>query len=318
MIYRSALHLFLIPCFFSQSVAQDKLKPKMDTSEWGTMHAGLRCRASADTEIEQSTPINVSVEFQSEPKYLDPKVRQLNWFFPDAELTLKNVKSDKQFRVRPYSPMGGGVPLDSGKNGVPLDGTPLKPWQVSFPLLAVSPELEPGIYEARVRISFPQMPRYWHQSEEAWRAAGFWHGDVESGVIRLEVKKELLKSKTFLLPKNLRLEKGLTINYSKDDAEEVEVKLRNGHFVSARYYHYDDDNKIKGMTLTAVPTPGDVNPISSIRNYRGGDWTATIKTEIIEYRPGDLSARFGGDGAKILWTRTFKLSFTEKEIRQKQ
>ncbi len=293
------------------------------TSNWGPEHSGLRCRATTLTATEQSMPLDISVEMQSFPKGLNSRVKQLNAYLLAGymELTLTNVETGKSSRVRPYDPTYGMPGFDSGKTTVPLDGTMIEPWQIRFPLVTLGAILEPGQYECRVRFSFPQKrTSWWRGSDAAWNAAGFWHGAVESGPFRIEVMQETPKSKTFLLPKRLRLEKGLKINFTKEDAEPVEFKLRNGHFVSARYYHYDD-KKLTGMTMTGVPKPGDVNPIAWWFDYKGGDMNASYKIEIFEtadppvhlWHPGP-----GSGGFKVLWSKTFTFSLTEKEIRQKQ
>jgi hypothetical protein len=297
--------------------------PRVQTSAWGQEHTGLRCRATTTTVTEQSMSLDISVEMESIPKSLKPKIKQLNTFLPAEymECTLVHLRTGKSHTVRPYDPTHGMPARDSGKNAAPLDGSRIKPWEISCPLVVLGDGLEPGQYECRVRFSFPQkQTAWWRRSGGDWDAVGFWHGTVESGPFRLEVMKETLKTHSFLLPKQLRLEKGLKINYTKADAEHVELKLRNGHFVSARYLHYND-KKLIGETMTGVPTPDDVNPITSLPDYKGGNRKVTCTIEIFEtadppvhlWHPGP-----GSGGYKVLWSRTFTLSFTEKEIRQKQ
>jgi hypothetical protein len=319
---------WLMPLHFEQfTFAQNKKQPQMPTrttSDWGPESAGLRCRVTAPNETEQSMPLDVSVQMQVVPKCLKPNVKQLNAFLPaeHMELTMTNVKTGISYRVRPYDPTSGMIALDTGTTVAPLDRTPIKPWEIRFPLVTVGAVLEPGPYDCRVRFSFPQQrTNWWHLKDAAWVAAGFWHGSVESGAFRLEVKKVTPKKRTVLLPKQLRLEKGLKINYTKEDAEPVELTLRNGYFVSAKYYHYNQDKKLASLTMTSIPTPGDVNPISSWSNYKGGDRTSSITIEIFEtadppvhlWHPGP-----GSGGYKVLWSRTYTLSLTEKEIRAKQ
>ena len=170
-------------------------------------------------------PLEVEILLRSYPRNLRPGTKALNAFLRDAflELTLTNHESRKVFAVRPYDPTCGMPVLDERKDTIPLDGTAIKPWRVSFPLATGFDSRSPGAYECQVRHSFPDKPTsWWGGAEEQWRAAGFWHGHVTSGTFPLSIKKQSAQTKAILLPERLRAE----INRDKEGRTRTLVRFR--------------------------------------------------------------------------------------------
>jgi uncharacterized protein (TIGR03067 family) len=301
---------------------EERMAGNKTTSAWGAECAGLRCRAKVIARTEQGMPLDVVFELECNLDRLKPNVKLLNMYLPDdnMEMTLTSAKTGKVWTVRPYDPTRGMVVEDVGKTTAALDGTKIKPLEIRFPLVRLGDDLEPDAYDCRVRYALPAQGKHWREGQAAWQDRGFWQGTVETGPVRVQVKKQTLQTVKLLLPKRLSLLNGLNIHYTKDDAEQVEVKRRNGYFIAARYLEYKG-KKLTGETLTAVPTPEPVNPIGNISNYKGGDRETSITVEIFEtadppvhlWHPGP-----GSGGYRVLWSRTFTLSWTEKEIRQRQ
>ena len=304
------------------------------TSAWAEASHGLQCRVTSPAEIEQGMPLEVTVEFRADSETDEPRARRLNAFLLPAflELWLVDPQTSHRFVVRPYDPTHGMQVLDAGKDSVPLDGSSLKPWRVSFPLARLYDELRPGRYACRVQYSFPKTPtRFWRGDEQEWREAGFWNGTVVSGQFDLKLKVETPKTITLLLPKRLDVVKELVqlrmdddkksavpvIRFRSRDAEKVTLPVRNGHFVMAQYSR---DGKLKG--LGGPPKlVDDVHDVDRWYDYQGGDRTTSYTIEVFETRdpPGHewLPNRESG-GYKVLWKKTFVVSVLENEFRELQ
>lgn len=278
---------------------------KLQLSDWGPDHAGLRCRAQTPTQIEQNMPLDISFELQCIPNALKAGVKNLNTFLPaqHVELMLTHVKTGKAFTVRPYDPARGMRAIDTGKHADRLDRTPLKPWLIRFPLVGLGDALEPGSYECRARYSFSE------------NQLGFWFGTVDSGGFRLEVRKETPHTQTYLLPRRLRLTKGLQVGFGKEDAEAITFPARNGHFVGTQVTVGKTGYRLTG----GVPVPDDVNPLDQWLDYMKGDRTISYTIEIFETADPPVHMWHpepGARGYRVLWRRTFTLTLTEAEIRQ--
>jgi uncharacterized protein (TIGR03067 family) len=294
------------------AVLNRKKAVKVQTSDWGEASKGLQCRVEAPTEIEQGMLLDVWLELRIEPKKLEPGVKQLNAFLYPAfvELVLTNRTTAKRLNVKPHDPTRGMPALDQGKTVIPLDGTSPKPWPVSFPLARLGSTLEPGSYDCAVQYSFPKTPTQgWHGTGAEWYQAGFWHGTVRSGLFRLEVRKQTPRTQTFMLPKALRLERGLKVGYRSEDTEKVTFPVRNGYIVGTRLHQDGQEYRL----TSGPPTPD----IAQWSDYKKGDKKAAYAIELFEtadppeygWHPGP-----GSGGYKVLWKKTFRLSLTEEEI----
>ncbi|MCH9654888.1 MAG: hypothetical protein K0U86_01950 [Planctomycetes bacterium] len=306
----------------------------MQTSPWGVQQHGLQCRVEVPTAIEQGMPVKVNVELRSNPKTLQPGVRQLNGYLPSAflSLSLSNLKTGKAFTIQPYDSTFDMLFFDSAKFAHPLDGSLLKRWQVQFPLATLYKAIEPGIYECRVKYSFPEKrPQSWPNDAE-WKKAGFWSGTVTSGKFQIDVHKETAKSRVYLLPKRLRLEKELmrvrsgkdakivpvpTIRFAKEDAVEVTVPVRNGHFVAT--FIYMNKQKERSSLQGGSPQPDDQNSIDAWYQYKGGDKTVAYEFVLFETadRPehGWLPSPRSG-GSRVLWKKNITVSLSQQAFRK--
>ncbi len=315
-----------LACGFAQAAATsaggvEESQPSADsvslqTSSWGEWHQGLQCKATTPRTIEQGMLLNLSLEFRSNPEELEPGVRQLNTFLHDAfmTLTLQNSKMQKTLAVQPYDPTLKMPCWDRGKATVTLDGTEMPAWDVSFPLARLEAALEPGVYDCTVQFAFPkQKTRWWHDPAGDWVSFGFWSGTVACSPFRLEVTKETPKTQQFLFPKRLRLLPGWRVNYGKEDALPVNLRVSNGYGVGGKYYR---DGEF--YMLFGPPLPDDVNPIDNWCHHKGGDRTVSYTIEVFETyeRPEHFWQPAPGKGGyKVLWKKTFNLSASEEEIR---
>ncbi len=308
-------------------------RPPSQTSLWGVRQHGLQCRVKTPVQIEQGMPVEATVELRCDPKGLDTGVKRLNVFLPAAflSLSLSNEKTGKVHTIRPYDPTSGMPVDDSGKAVCPLDGSPLKPWQVRFPLVSLYRDIQPGDYECQITYSFPEKrTEWWRGDETKWRNAGFWHGTISSGKFRIDLRKETPKARTYLLPKRLRLEKKPMrvrsekdapivpvpiVWFAKDDAQEVTVPVRNGHFVGTYIY----ENGREGPFSLRGGTPRPDATIHGWYQYKGGDKTAAFEFELFETADVPKHAWFPGPGSggyRVLWKKTFTISFTEESFRK--
>ena len=279
------------------------------TSAWGEAVGGLQCRATAPVEIEQGMPLETTFEVRSVPDKLEPGVKHLNTFLQDAFLTLhlKNARTGDVIAVQPYDPTLGMPQSDEGKAVERLNGSPLKPWKVSFPLVRARDTLEPGEYECTVEYSFPSEPTRWWDRRKDWGSFGFWSGTVSSGTFQLSVLKETPKTRVLLLPKRLRYSKlERRVYYTKEDAVEVEVPVRNGCVMAAFI------DKPGGHCQSGVPQPDDVNGIDrNIDIAEGGEASYTFEVFETSQPVGHFwDPHMSGD-YKVLWKNTLTVSHPE-------
>jgi hypothetical protein len=307
----------------------------LQKSEWGSEVGGLQCRVTAPAEIEQGMPLGVTVKLrccsenpESGPKYLNPFLYQ-----EFLVLSLKNVETQKQFRVRPYS-FAGGRPVDAGGGRIPLDpgGLNSEFWQVSFPLVRLRDTLEPGVYECAVEYSSAQQPTRWWKKNVDWESFGFWHGTILSGPFQVKVLKETSTMGHFFLPKRLRLDSEGRVCYRFEDAVDIELPVTNGFFVGT-YIHSSD--KDRPALCSGTPAPHNLSTIvpfdgrpkykaisyrievfetsdPPLRPYRRGlgcgAYNPHVYTGFTGFRwsPGPGSGHY-----KVLWKRTFEFDSPE-------
>lgn len=286
-------------------------EPEMQTSPWGAASKGLRCRATAPKAIEQGMRLEIELQFEVDVKSPELSAKRLNTFQLSRHMTLvlTHGKTGESLEVSPYDPSLGMPAVDAGNTFVLLDGKSLKPLVISFPLLRLRADLMPGTYQARVRFSFDR-PHAWLGGPAKLQEAAFWKGTIESGVFPIEVQPEVARERTFFVPKQLRLEKGLEVKFLKEDAEQLSLPVRNGHSVAAKFFQGDVMYRMSGP-----PIPGDVNSIDQWRDYKGGDRKVTYTIEIFETSDPPVHLWRPRSGYKTLWKRTFTMEFSEKEIR---
>lgn len=289
-------------------------------SDWGEEQCGLQCRITSPAEIEQGMPLEVEILLRSHPQNVRPGTKALNVFLRDAflELTLTNIESRKVFAVRPYDPTSGMPVLDEGKNTIPLDGTAIKPWRVSFPLATASDSLSPGAYACQVRYSFPDKPTsWWRGTVEQWRAVGFWHGNVTSGMFPLSINKQSTQTQAILLPERLRAEVSrdergrarTRVRFRKRDAKHVTLPIRNGHFLGWKAYQPGEP----GLRMqSGTPRPESANPIAEWFEDKSGE-KVLVTIEVFETA---VAAHHHWaperSGFRVLWKKTFAVSVKDE------
>lgn len=295
--------------------AERETTPPTHASPWGEEVRGLQCRVVGPAETEQGMPLNVQVEFRSNPDHLSANVKTLNGFLPETYLTLrfKGRQAEEALVLRPYDPAHGMLAVDTGNTVSSLLGGPITPWKASFPLARLADDLVPGDYRCSVEYSYSrQRKRWWHGSEEDWEAAGFWTGKATSGEFPLVVLPKTEKTQRFLLPRRLRVEIGdegkPKVVFSKADAEVLDFPVRNGHFIGTRTSR---DGNMTSMR-SGTPVPDDVNHIDWWYDYEAGVVDHTYTMEVFEtadppehkWHPGP-----GSGGYKVLWKRTFRVRY---------
>jgi hypothetical protein len=246
--------ILLIVCFIpviSQAQVNSRIADGNGVAEklsWGQEYGGLKCAVAAPNDIEQNMSLVTSVRLQCIPDHLEKGVKQLNTFMRDAFLTLhlSNVSSQKSYSVKPYDPTLGMLAIDNGSKTIFLDGNSIAPWEVKFPLLTLRNALEPGLYQCKVEYSFPKEPNKWWDkaNNKSWNSYGFWNGTIYSAPFQLRILKESPKTIKVLLPQKLHYYKdGKIINYTKKDAVETKLPVRNGYFSGTKVYYPDPNHE---------------------------------------------------------------------------
>jgi hypothetical protein len=304
----------------------------LQRSPWGAESGGLEVRITARAEIEQGMPLEVTIRLRCIPERLEPGVEYLNPFLYDEflELSLRNAETQDVITVRPWSFADTPAPRDRGRGRIPLnaDDLDVAAWDVRFPLVRVRDSLEPGSYECRVEYSVPEGPSpWWSGSQKDWERSGFWHGRVVSGPLSLTVLKEAPTRWHFVLPRRLQLEEDGKVCFRIEDADNLELPVRNGFFVGT--YVYGTAEK-KRWLCSGTPAPHNVGTIAHVDSRAAETLSCTI--ELFEtsdallrpYHPGlgygayDPYSYAGfdefiwnpGSGSgeyKVLWKRTFNL-----------
>ena len=292
-------------------------KREPDNRPWGEESAGLRCRFKAPERLEQGMPLEAEIELCNASERLSPGATKLNRFLADAsvELTLLDPQTKASITVRPYDPTLGMPVQDQGKQVERLDKSTPRSLDTSFPLATVWSTLKPGTYQARVRYSFPgqYQKSWWRGTLGDWDA--IWKGTVVSAPVTLQILPARQRAETLLLPRRLRLLPGLTIGYTKEDAEKVSVPRRNGFVIGTSIAR----GAAKGFSLqSGAPKPDDVNPIDQLLGYHGGDKKLSYTITVFETadRAGHMWHPGPGLGDyRELWKKTFDLSLWEKELK---
>jgi beta-lactamase regulating signal transducer with metallopeptidase domain/Leucine-rich repeat (LRR) protein len=315
-IQSNELELKVLPHNSKETVKEDA---KSSVSTWGNDQNGLQIRVKAPARIEQGLSVKAEIQLRCNPKNLTPGTKRLNEFLPAAflEMSLKNVASGKTLSVRPFDPTQGMPVGDQGKYVQPLNGKPLKPWHIQFPLVRVYDSLTWGDYECQVRFSFPkQRSPWWRGTPAQWQAAGFWDGTLASGVFRLKVTKQSATTKTILLPKRLRTEPAnwqgrrvTAVVFKRKDAEKVTVKVRNGHVLGW---------KMGSMLAGGLPQPDGANWIDLwLKRPKEKEVSYTI--EVFETpHPATHFWRPEQAGYRVIWKKTFTVQVPQEDNGEKK
>lgn len=312
------------PSLVASPEQQQETAAGVHMSSWGKQVHGLALRVTTQRSIEQSMPLEVTVELRCVAEHLPAGVKALNKFLWTKHfvLELTNAETNERFVVETDDPTRGmPPPRDRGDHSIPLDGSPIDPVELTFRLVRLRDELVPGPYECRVGYAPRAGPhRWWAGTREEWEARGYWSGATGSGSWRLEILPETPKTRSFALPKRLRCEKQklegpgmdpistVAVTYSNQDADEVELAVRNGHVVGAYYYRDGARATLRG----GPPVPDDINPID---RWHGGDHEGRDVAYTIElFESCEPVGHFWNPracGYKVLWKKTFVVKYPE-------
>ncbi len=294
----------------SMEVSQQAASTQTEgVSPWGEQVRGLQLQANAPSEIEQGMYLTITGELRCERDKLDAGVSVLDTFLWERQfiLDLTNFETRKPFEVHQEDPARGMPAMRIRDHTIALDGTPIRPQKLEFLLARFYEELSPGRYDCRVKFATPDVQV----------AARHWHGTVVSGPFTVEILPETPKTQTFLLPERLQLVRGpelygghLLVNYAEEDAEEVAVPVRNGHFIGTRCRRGSGEGLRGG-----APTPNDVNGFDQLHQYDGGDLDRSYRITVFE--TCESTGHFWsphGCGYKVLWEKTLELHMIEAEI----
>ena len=280
----------------------------LQTTTWSEDRLGLQFRVKAPQQIEEGMPLKVHVEFRGKAQDLKATVQKVNLSFLDAclELSLSSAAIGEALTVRPYDPTGGLLLWEGDMRVALVDGNASTHRKTIFPLLTLRDTLSPGQYECRVTYTFPGEHKtlFSRRTEAEWRDAGFWTGTVTSGPFTLNVLKETPKMQTYCLPKRLYVEKGSMIHFRMEDADEVKLPVRNGHFLGTYYYRGNEKTCYK--LTSGVPKPDDVMCI----DHRVLDRNTSYRLEVFETAtpPSHLwDPRVIPGAYRVLWKKTYQV-----------
>lgn len=300
----------------------------LQVSSWGEEVQGLQCRIHIPRSVEQGLPLPVTVDFRKGGEHP----------FPLGEEGYIQV-FDHSFSLilsRDGTKLDHILDSDNYKSGMPVNWSPyckhytrqikrqgMAPVQHRFHLAKLGERLLPGTYTCRLRFHAPDLSR---DCDKGWEDGKpdplYWGGELISHPVRLEVLAEKLKTKEFLLPKRLRLFRQsfptskpyLVVNYTEEDAERLEFRVRNGHYVGTRRSNSKDDVRLSWGLSGGPPRPNAPNAVVQLHGYKGGPIDLSVEMELFE--TCESTGHFwspGNCGYKTLWKRTFKVEYTELE-----
>ncbi len=279
-----------------QSVAADAQR----TYVRGPESAGLKCRVTAPVSVEHNMPLKIRFEVDGFWMRPGAEITRFNAFaLPHhLELMLTNTTTGQSNQLTIEDQ---GMPMrDSGGQAIAIERTFFGKWDATFHLVKLRDKLQPGIYACTVSYKYPG--RYGSLSEP-----DIWRGTLVSSPFSLEIVPETPKTRMFMVPRKLVLEKDLKVRFKDRHAEKLELHVRNGFWVGAYYFANGS-----WFSLSGPPTPDDVNYISWWKDYNGGDKKVSYKIEIFE--TADMPVHFwhpspnSGD-YRVLWSKTYDMEF---------
>ena len=299
-------------------------EPSSQTTDWGDASGGLAIRVVAPKRVERGEVLAARIEWRVAPAGLAPGVRSLNGFLASAfvRLVLTPAGGGGAVRVSPYDPTQG-MPVEDDRSAVaPLVDAPLPPWQGGFPLARAWDPLVAGTYSGVVEVDVPEAgPSWWplgqakgSEPRPTWRESGQWSGTLRSRAFPLEVTRERDRTEAWRLPKRLALAKGGAVGCGASDLEDVTIAHRTGFFVGVKWF----DGGAEISVSCCGPPDFEKNSVDTLsRSHERGPFVKTYRIEVFEvamaphhlWMPGP-----GADGYRALWTRTYDLSYTEKQV----
>jgi hypothetical protein len=235
------------------AAAGPETQPVQTASAWGPQIKGLRARLLVPAEIEQHVALSVSVELRCDPASLPPGVARFGRSHPNKRLrlSLTNVATGRAVELKPFD-AHLLLASDVHENTEPLDGRPLEPIRALFLLRSAHDALTPGAYDSTVTYSDPGQA----ESTQRPRPKDVWSGVLHTAPMRITMKPEVLRTVTFLVPKQLHLTRDQKVVFLPEDAERISVMLGNGMYLGTSVT--GDTGWLLGG---GTPEPGGPNPI---------------------------------------------------------
>jgi hypothetical protein len=267
------------------------------TSEWGAVASGLQTRIQSPAEVEQNAYLPVTLELKSIPDSLPNGVTRFNpvLFSDHCQIRMVSLTTGKEFDVKPHG-YSGPMFVDTGESLLPLDGHPLAPQAIEFPLRSAGPDLKPGDYDCTVNYSTLG-------TNNGLERVGpeIWAGQVVSASARVRVVPEIPRKQTILVPKRLTIDSDGQIRFHTADAEPLEIVVQNGMYLGTAISEDGNDKQLDG----GPPVMDSVNAITDIDGIPPGKTvTYVIKIFETDVPPGHL---WGPDERHILWAKTFSV-----------
>jgi hypothetical protein len=335
MFFAGLSVLMLAGCANVSQVASNGTAPasQSQTSDWGPVENGLRCRVTLPAAIEQGMSIPATVEVEAVPGQLPVGVEKVDALTRDPflSLTLTDENTGKQFKIKPLYFFGPFT--DESDHNLEVLDQPLKPWAVHFPLVAMYSNLVSADYTCQVTFIYPTNRLWWKDKWVDQKSAfetNWWHGTIVSGNAQLQVLQETPKVQTFWIPKRLVVTKEIVnlhpsdlpvlmaaipiIRFHKADAETVSMPVRNGHVIWTEI-----ERPGGGLSSGGALVPDDINPIDELYSYKGQNLALDYRIEVVETEPADGDLYIPGPGSpdyRLIWSRSLHISITAKEFQQ--
>ena len=297
-------------------------QPATVASPWGKAVAGLRARVVGPESVEKNSWIGFSLELQADPDHLPRGVTGVNtYLFPNGlRLTLTDPATGESVTVTPPTEDGPSPQPDDGGRVVKLGAEPVGLPRATFPLVTAADRLPPGAYDVVVSYKPPRSPGGQKGAPAGAAATPTWEGEIVSGPLRLRILPEVPRTRTLLLPRRLHLDPDRDVRYSREDAEEVVVPVRNGYTLGTKITHEPEDQRMGVFSGPPVPAGGD-RPATGIEFWSAdmeGVRKISFTIEVFETAEAPHHIWVPGPGAhgyKTLWKKTLDLAPTDAELR---
>jgi hypothetical protein len=313
------------PAISTTGQAAPRSAPAHKAALWGEAIQGVQARLTLPGEVEQDALVPIGFEIVNDPDRLPPNTHRLDTFLLETRIaiTITGVKTMQSVTVFPPVPVNGIPTMNQGTDFVPLDGSPVKPFQMTIALRPAGEALAPGEYDCVLTYGVEGHQPQW-VIQSAPPGEGWWSGKFQTAPVRVKVMAATQKKRTLYLPKTAflsqsRLNSGFDLRCDKTDVEAVELPVRNGCYLGTRIGRAHGASSLMGGALS-LPEGGTLfdDPTSTpdAKDKPGDELTYTVEVFETE-RAAEHSwmPLEGSDGYKTLWQRTLKVKVPEKAPR---
>ena len=294
-------------------------------SLWGEPMLGVQARLTLPAEVEQDALVPIRLEIVDDPDRLPPNTNRLDTFLLETRIaiTFTGVKTRQSVTVVPPVPVNGIPTINQGTDFAPLDGSPLKPFDMTVALRPAGAALAPGEYDCVLSYAAEGRQPQW-LIQPAPPGQGWWSGKFQTAPVRVKVVPATEKKRTLYLPKTAHLShsglnSGFDLRCDKTDVEAVDVPVRNGCYLGTRIGRVHGASSLMSGELS-LPEGGTLfdDPTSTpdAKDKPGDELTYTVEVFETERAAehGWMPVE-GTDGYKTLWQRTFKVKVPENAHR---